>query len=620
MTTEIETAPDVDTASAERERKPAPGGDRRPALVLGLVVLGALALYALVSLAVHAPRVHPDEERYLIAASSLVEGEGLTMRGGEYGFGPLLALVLAAIIWLAGSIDAAYDWFKVANALFFALTAVPVYLLARRLVSAWWAVLAAALAVAIPSSVSVATVMQESLSYLTTAWALLAITWALERPTVVRQLAVLAAIAAAVLTRTQFGILYVTWVLALAALWLVAPWARPRTRADLVRLWPTVLPPILAALAFVIRLASGDSAASSLGAYWSLWRGYDLLAVGKWFVYTLGDFAVYLAIVPLAVAPIVLWELGRAGRAGSRREASFVAVFVAANASGLLVVAAFSSTPWGYDRLHDRYAFYLLPLWLIALVVWLASGLPRPLVAGAIGAAAALALVLALPFGQLANEAGIDTVPGALWLRIEAELAGPGPASGRLALLLFVVGLLAAAFLLPRRVARVALPAAVAVTFLATSYFAWERIIEAPEDNVFAGGLERAWVDDSVAHDASVTKVYIDTDCGSALERHALFLTEFFNSTVDRAVYIGDSVPDGIPLPRVDVAASGTLELAPGDPLRAQYVYTQPGVELVGRRVAEGTAARLALWHVGGPVRVVGASSNDELRRNVCAR
>ena len=619
MATDIHTAPDLENVSADREHAPAPRRDRKPELVLALVVVGACALYALVALAVHAPRVHPDEERYLIAASSLVEGEGLTMRGGDYGFGPLLALVLAAIIRIAGSVDSAYDWFKAANALFFSLTAVPVYLLARRLVSAWWAVLAAALSVAIPSSISVATVMQESLAYLATAWALFAIVVALERPTVLRQLGVLAAVAAAVLTRTQFGILYVTWVVALVVLWLVAPWTRPRTRAEVVRYWPTVLPPILAALAFGVRLASGESAASSLGAYWSLWRGYDPLAVGKWFVYTLGDFAVYLAIVPLAVMPIVLWELACAGRGGSRRGASFVALFVSANVSGLLVVAAFSSTPWGYDRLHDRYGFYLLPLWLVGLVVWLASGLPRPLVAAAIGAVAAVTLAFVLPFGQLANEAGIDTVPGALWLRIEAELAGPGPASGRLALGVFVVALLAATFFLPRRIARIALPAAVALTFVAMSYFAWQRIVEAPEDRVFAGGLDRAWIDDRLPAEASVTKVYVDTPCESALERHALFVTEFFNSTVDRAAYVGDSVPDGIPLPRVDVTPSGTLELAPGKPLRAEYVYTQPGVDLDGRRVAEGTAARLVLWHVGGAVRVVGASSDDELRRNVCA-
>ena len=609
----------LDTAPVALEPPPGPRRDRRPAVALGLVVVGTVALYALLSLAVHGPRVHPDEERYLIAASSLVEGEGLKLRGEDYGFGPLLALVLAGILRAAGSADAAYDWFKAANALFFALVAVPVYLLARRVVTAWWALLAAALSIAIPSSISVATVMTESLSYLATAWALYAIAMALERPTVLRQLGVLAATAVAFLTRPQFGILYVTWVGALALLWWIAPWTRPRTRAELLGFWPTVLPPVLALVAFAAKLASGASASDSLGAYWELWRGYDLLQVGKWFVYHLGDFAVYLAIVPLAVAPIVLWELGRAGRAGSRRAAAFVALFVAANVSGLLVVAAFTSTPWGYDRLHDRYGFYLLPLWLIGLVVWLAAGLPRPLVATAIGVVAALIVSFVLPFQQLANEAGIDTVPGALWVRIEAELAGPGPASGRLALALFVVGLLAATAFLRRRLALVALPVAVAMTFAATSYLAWQRLISAPEDLVFAGGLERAWIDERLPHDASVTKLYVDTSCESALERHALFLTEFFNSTVDRAAYVSGSVPDGLPIERVAVSRSGALELSPGNPLRADYVYTQPGVELAGHRLGEGTAARLVLWRVGGPVRVVGAASNAELRRSVCS-
>jgi hypothetical protein len=617
VATDLETASVRDTASPEQEQ-PRGSKSRGPVVALCIVTIAAFALYALLSLPVGGPRVHPDEVRYMIAASSLVEGEGLTLRGEDYGFGPLLALVLAGILRVAGSVDAAYDWFKAANALLFALTAVPVYLLARRLVSGWWAVLAAGLAVAIPSSISVATIMTESLSYVATAWALYAIMLALERPTLLRQFAVLAATAVAFLTRPQFGILYVTWVGGLGLLWLIAPWARPRGRAELVRQWPTARPVVLGVLAFGARLASGASASDSLGAYWELWRGYAPLQVGKWFVYHLGDFAVYLAIVPVAVAPIVLWQLGREGRGGSRTAAAFVALFAAANVSGLLVVAAFTSTPWGYDRLHDRYGFYLLPLWLIGLVVWLATGLPRPLLAGAIGAVSAFALALVLPFGQLANEAGIDTVPGALWVRIEAELAGPGPASGRLALGIFVVGLVAATFFLPRRIAVVALPVAVAATFAATSYFAWERMIEAPEDEVFAGGLERAWIDERVPADVPVTKIYIDTPCESALERHALFLTEFFNQTVDRAVYVGDSVPDGLPIERVDVAPSGTLEQS-GNPLIADYVFTQPGVRLAARRVAEGTNAGLVLWRVDGPVRVVGAASNAELRRNVCA-
>jgi predicted kinase len=77
-------------------------------------------------------------------------------------------------------------------------------------------------------------------------------------------------------------------------------------------------------------------------------------------------------------------------------------------------------------------------------------------------------------------------------------------------------------------------------------------------------------------------------------------------------------VPDGLPIERVDVAPSGTLEQS-GNPLVADYVFTQPGIRLAGRRVAEGTNAGLVLWRVDGPVHVVGAASNAELRRDVCA-
>ena len=140
MATDLETASGRDAASVESTgpaaTRPIRGRRLRSS---GSSWSAPSRVYTLLALAVGAPRVHPDEVRYLIAASSLVEGEGLTLRGEEYGFGPLLALLLAGILRLAGSVDAAYDWFKAANALLWALTAVPVYLLARRLVGAWWA-------------------------------------------------------------------------------------------------------------------------------------------------------------------------------------------------------------------------------------------------------------------------------------------------------------------------------------------------------------------------------------------------------------------------------------------------------------------------------------------------
>ena len=591
-----------------------------PTLALGGVVAAAFVVYTVLASLVDVPRVHPDEVRYLLAGSSLVEGEGLTLRGGEYGFGPLYPLALAAILLVTSGIDAAYDVFKAANALFFALTAVPVYLLARRLVGAWWAVAAAGLSVAIPSSISVATVMTESLAYFTAAWALLAIALAFERPTIGRQFVLLIAVALAFATRAQLGALYLTWLAGLALLWLVVPATRPRGRKDILRLWPSVLPVGLALAVLGGRLATGSSPSDSLGAYWELWRGYSPLEVGKWFVYHLADFEIYLAVVPLAVTPIVLWSLLRQGRAGSERAGAFAGLFVSANVVGLLVVAAFNSTPYAYDRLHDRYAFYLLPLWLIVFVRWLADGLPRPLVATGIGAATALVLPAILPFRQLANEAGIDTVPGALWLRIESELSGPGPASGRAALAAFVLVALAAFVFLPARF-RFALPVAVVAAFAAMAIPAWERIIEAPEDAVFAGGLERGWIDERVPDDAEVWKLYLESPrCpASALSRHSLFATEFFNASVDRAAYIGDSVPDGIPLPRVDVASGGRLLLEKGGQLEAAYVYTQPGIELDGWRVATGTAANLVLWRIDGPVRVLGAETNEDVRTTDCA-
>jgi hypothetical protein len=587
---------------------------RGPAVALAAIVVGTFVVYALLSTLVSVPRVHPDEVRYMIGASSVIEGEGLSLRGGEYGFGPLHAAVLTLVLWLAGDLEGAYPWFKLANALFFALTAVPVYLLARRLLSAWWAVLAAGLSVAIPSSISVGTVMTESMAFLTGAIALYATMLALERPSVRRQLLLLAAIAVAFLTRSQLGVLYVGWLLALGLHWWISPAARERLR----RLWPSALPLLGVLGVLLARVASGSSPRDSLGAYWELWRGYSPFGVTKWVVYHLADFELYLAVIPLAVTPIVLVELVRRGRTGEAVDSAFASLFLATNATGLLVVAAFTSTPWGYDRLHDRYGFYLLPLWLIVFVVWLARGLPRPLVATATGVALALVLPAILPFRQLANEAGIDTVPGALWVWVEQQAAGPGPLSGPRLLAVFVVGLLAAMLLVPRRYG-LGLAAAVLCVFVVTGALAWERLIDAPEDNVFRGGLERSWVDEAVADDATVTKLYLDTDCSSALTRHALFLTEAFNASVDRAAYIGDSTPDGLPIERVDVGPGGALELSPGNQLEAEYVYTQPGVELDGERVATGTNAGLVLWRVDGPVAVVGAETNDALAVAACA-
>jgi hypothetical protein len=459
-------------------------------------------------------------------------------------------------------------------------------------------------------------VMTESISYVAYALAIYAVVLALERPTVSRQLAVLGTVGLAYLVRAQFAVLFAAFVLALALRWLTSREREP-LRPTLARLWPTLGAVVLGLLVVVARpLASGDS---PLGAYGVLFRGYDPLAIARWAAYHLADLEIYLGVVPLVVAPIALVSLWRRGRAGSAPHAAYLWTFLTVNAGMLFVTAAFASTEFGFDRLHDRNIFYLAPLWLIVLAVWLADGLPRPLVATAIGAVAAIALPLYLPFRHIAGDVGVDVVPSALWARVRDQLDGAEPLSGRRVFALVIVLLVLAAILLPRRY-RWALPAAVLAGFAVTSVLAWERLIDAPENRVFANGRERAWIDEELPSDAEVTKLYlVTTECpASALTWHGLYLSEFFNRRVERAAYVGDSVPDGLPIDRVDVRPDGRLLTEAGSPLEAEYVYTQPGIDLDGRQVATGTAAGLVLWRVGGPVRVVGAESNADVRTPDC--
>jgi Dolichyl-phosphate-mannose-protein mannosyltransferase len=591
--------------------------DRRPILALVAVVLVAAGLYASAAQLVSTPRVHPDEHIYAGGGASLAEGEGLTLRGDEYGLGPVYPAILATALSIAGDRETAYHLYKVANGILFALAAIPIFLLARRLLSPWWSVGVAAASVAIPSSMYASVVMTESTSYLAYSLAAYAIVLALERPTVPRQLAVLATVGLAYATRAQFAVLFVAYLAALAVVWTISPEREP-LRGALRRLWPSLGALGLSALAL---LASAVATGSSpVGAYGVLFRGYDPLDIVRWGAYHLADLEIYLAVIPLAVSPVVLVSLWRLSREGSTRSAAFLAAFLMLNGGMLFVTAAFASTEFGFDRLHDRNIFYLAPLWLIVLAVWLADGLPRPLVATSVGAVAALALPLYLPFRHIAGDVGVDVVPSALWARLRDQLDSAEPLSARRVFALVIVLLVAAAILVPRRY-RWALPAAVLASFAVTSVLAWERLIDAPENDVFANGLERAWIDERVQPDARVTKLYlVSSDCpASALTWHGLYLSEFFNRRVERAAYIGESVPDGLPIDRVDVRAGGELRTTSDEALSAEYVYTQPGIELAGERVASGTGAELVLWRVGGPVRVVGASSNADLRTRDCA-
>jgi len=214
---------------------------RGAVLALAAIVVVAAGGYAAAAQLVDLPLLNPDELRYTLAARGVVHGEWLNLRGEACGYGAVYPLVLAPILALSGSVEVAYPFFKLANALLFALAAVPIYLLARRLLSAWWSVGVAAASLAVPSSIYTSLVLTESASYLMSSIALLAVVLALERPSVARQLAMLCAVVLAYATRPQFAALVVAFLAGSLLLWAVQP-RRPPLRAAITRLWPTIVP------------------------------------------------------------------------------------------------------------------------------------------------------------------------------------------------------------------------------------------------------------------------------------------------------------------------------------------------------------------------------------------
>ena len=591
------------------------------ALVATIVV--AFGAYAALATGISSPRVFVDELVYWDAAVSLADGWGLTVRGEPFRFAPLYPLTLTPILAATTDLELAYWLTRLLNALAFSLTAVPVYLLSRRLLSAWLSVAAAALSVAAPSAIYVSVVMTESVAYLAAAWALYAMVLAVERPTAARQLLALLAIFVAAATRPQLVVLFAAYPAALALSWLMLPTRHVRTPRGLGGLWPTGLALGLAgAGAVVLPLLRGTSPDAVLGGYDALWRSYDLAEVARWFVYHLANLELYVAVAPLAVAPMVVASLLARTRAGSEVHAAFLCVFLASNALLLLLVASFNSTEYALGRIHDRYVFYLVPLWLVVLLYWLADGAPRPLLAALAGGTIAFVLPLLLPFSTYAaQDDGMQRFNGiasGLWARVESVAETIPHLSGRGALAGITLALVLAVLLLPRSRVWI-LPVVVFAVFTVTAQINWQvaalaadyRAASLPSD-------ERRWLDETVPAGGVVTLLYVDGGCSRlAVARAALSRTEFFNRVRTRGAHVGLPA-SGLPSQAVFVAIDGRLTDAAGAPLEGGYVVTQPGVRLIGRRVREATPAELVLWQTGTAVRIRGATSSGELQRAAC--
>ena len=581
-------------------------------LSVSALVVVAFGVYGLLAHLVENPRIFVDELIYMDASASVAHGHGLQVRGEAYGGAPGYPLLLAPLQLLSANRSTAYELIKLANAFLFALAAVPVYLLARRLLAFRPSLIVTALALSIPSSVYVGLVFTESLAYFVGTAALYAMVLALERPTSRRQLAALICLAACYVVRSQFVSFYAAFLVALAVP-LLGGAAHRRER--LTRLWPTALSLFLAVAGAATLLARNG--ASALGRYDNLWRTYDAGSIARWFVYHVADLALYLGLVPMVILPAALVVLHRRAT-GSPVHGAFLTLFVTVNVFVLLLVAAFATTPFGSGRLHDRYLFYVLPLWLVAGAVWLHDGAPRPLRPMVAGALLLLVVIAVLPFDRLAADDQWRQLTAAGttgWGNLAAWTIQHGLSGHRMIGLLAVSAVIFAVSV-PRRLMWLLAPLCAAI-FIVDAGFLWNDGIAASHWGVFAGrsSAERVWVD-SVPAARDVTILAMGAPGCSRLG-YAYPLTEFFNDRAAHVAQPGQVIDDGLSTQPVTIGAEGVVRDSTGRPLTVSWLVLPPGIEARGTRVAEGTRQHLTLWHVAGPV-VLRTYSPAEVAARAC--
>jgi len=377
---------------------PGPGRVPAPKLVLAGIYALALAYNWLQSRAHVSPAVFPDELLYSKLAQSLLSGHGFSVRGATVFFPAPLAALAQAPAWLIHSTPDAYEAAKALNAAVMTAAVFPAYAVARRLVRPSYALLAAAMTVAGPPMLYGAYLMSEALAYPVFLLALATMLRAIERPSRRMEAAVVAVSLAAVLTRLQFVVVPIAYLLAAP---LAGKLAGEPLRAVVRR----------HRLSIGALLALGGLPLLTGGAVLGTYRGaaflhYDIASVLSWSGLTaaLLPFAAGWLVVPGAILGLVLL----AQRPRSRGDAGFAALAVACITLVLLEIGLVGAGEAG--RALERYAIYLVPLVAIAFFAYaeLGAAWRRTYVALALGGAATAWL---MPFpARVGSEFTFDTL------------------------------------------------------------------------------------------------------------------------------------------------------------------------------------------------------------------
>jgi hypothetical protein len=550
--------PDQTPAAAASFAWPAAGLRRHVAALPGWVLVAAVVAVAVVwfcrwSFVTHV--FQGDEDQYVHLSRWLKTDFPASLFAFDaYGRG-----LQRLEVWLLAIPAALFDspWSlrggRALNALAFASTAIPVYLLGRRLeLRPVWAALPAALSIAVPWAVVTTGFLTENVAYPAFVWAVWAIFRAATAPRWWRDLLALALLVVAGAARSGLLILVPVFPVVVAGVALrcgqgpLAARAAAALRQHIV-LWFAVAIGVLALLAGPLGLDSTGLVQRLAGGY-IVRAGFDpgqmLDKTGHYLA------RVFVGTGFFAAAVALPWLAVQAAR--SREPARFGFSLLTLLASVAMLYSLNSAGP------DERYVLYLAPLVLLPATVAIARRELSP--AGIAVASVLLALLLLRvpwnpeqgPFGHFVSPVEMFYAR-AVGLRLDLYLPGDAATARALATLALGaagVALAAAARWRPTHlfgVTGAVIVAAVALSVLVQTQYTLSKYVNGAGGRAGATLSERAFVDRLVPRGQSVGA--FAEGVGRRPDFYPIWQeVQFYNQQIDTLYALGENdtpVPDG---------------------------------------------------------------------------
>jgi hypothetical protein len=572
----------------------------RAAVCVGVIGIAALLAHVAIVTAYKGPWIFDDELGYQKLAQSLA-ATGHFALFGKTGltYSPLYPVILAPLYWLHLDGTQVYAWSKVVNCVLMALSVLPVYKIARFVLTPGRAVVATALSAIAPLMLYSNVEMSENVTYPVALFAVWAALVAIREPSWKHDALVVALCVLAVAARIQLVVILPAVFVAVV---LEAALRTRRVRA-VVRTaggehWllaaATGVGALLALAAYV-----GTAVLSVTGQY-SEQRGFPSpppLAFLHLVAAHLAGIDMALGIIPFAgtLAAAYLWVRG--GR--SRDVTTFAALALSLTAFLVVLVAytaygnahAYGSTD--LPRIHERYLIYVLPLFIIAMVA--TTAFPRSRSMLKLGLAAGLVaglLPIAIPYRYVINgTVAADTFGLTVFVARAADGGAKALQHATVAAVVYALCLgLVYALARPNTVLLVVATAGI-LLFIGSKA---QTLMNVGARAATAHTLPatRHWVDA-----AGPTKGVVVLENARRQRRHDLAVAEtaFYNLSISRLYYVCTPLLfNQFGEIKATIARGGTVTTT-SEPLRADYVVAPQDAGVVGRVVAADRPGRLVL-------------------------